>query len=80
MTPGLLRKALAQAVNEQDRADIIELVAEFRKLFSADPDGTRKLLETGDSAFDESLPAADLAAWTMAANVLLNRDDFINKN
>ena len=76
----MVQTALAQVVTGQDRNDIIELVTEFRKIFTADPDGAKKLLETGDSAFDESLDPADLAAWTIAANVLLNRDDFINKN
>lgn len=76
----MLRRALAQLVNEQDQADIVDLVGDFRKLYTADPDGAKELLETGDSVCDESLDPVEAAAWTMAANVLMNRDDFINKN
>jgi len=76
----MLKQALAQSVNKEDQNDIVDLVGDFRKLYAESPDDAKKLLETGDSAFDDSLDSAELAAWTMAANVLMNRDDFINKN
>ena len=76
----MLRKALARTANEPDQNDIVDLVSDFRKLYQDNPDEAKKLLETGDSAFDESLDSVEIAAWTMAANVLMNRDDFINKN
>ena len=34
---------------------------------------------TGDSTPNQTLDVAELAAWTMVANTLMNRDDFINK-
>ena len=76
----MLQKALAQAVNAQDQNDVVDLVSDFRKIYRENPDEAKKLLETGDSAYDQSLDSAEVAAWTMAANVLMNRDDFINKN
>ncbi len=37
-------------------------------------------MESGDSKPNADLDVNLLAAWTMAANVVMNRDDFINKN
>lgn len=76
----ILQRVLSRPANPVDVADVTATVTDFRKLFSADPAAAKKLIETGESKADSKLPVADLAAWTMAANVLLNRDDFINKN
>lgn len=76
----MLEKVLARPAADADREDIVELVGEFRKLYAADVEAARSLIETGDSKPDAALPPAEVAAWTMAANMLMNRDDFINKN
>jgi hypothetical protein len=39
-----------------------------------------QLLGVGESARDNRLPADELAAWSMVANVLLNLDEVVTKN
>jgi hypothetical protein len=36
-------------------------------------------VEVGDSEPDAKIPQAELAAWTMVANELLNLDEAVNK-
>ena len=40
----------------------------------------KALVATGDSAPDPEIDPSELAAWTMVASILLNRDDVINVN
>jgi hypothetical protein len=47
--------------------------------FRANREGAEKLLKVGDMPPDSSLDAAELAAWTMVANVLLNLDETVTK-
>jgi hypothetical protein len=52
---------------------------EIHNLFKDDLDAAKELAKVGDTPPDETLDAAELAAWTIVANTLMNRDDFINK-
>ena len=45
--------------------------------YRRDRDAAEKLLRVGDSPRDPSLDAAELAAWTMVANVILNLDETV---
>ncbi|MGE3317505.1 MAG: DUF1553 domain-containing protein, partial [Planctomycetaceae bacterium] len=47
--------------------------------FRANREAAEKLLKVGDMPPDTSLDAAELAAWTMVANVLLNLDETVTK-
>ena len=49
------------------------------KAFQADPEAVKKLLATGESPADESLNAAELAAWTMVGSAILNTDEALTK-
>jgi len=51
----------------------------FRTHFRTVTDSAQRLLETGEKPFDKELDAIELASWSMVANTLLNRDDFVNK-
>ena len=44
-----------------------------------DPVQAENFLSFGDQAWDPSLPAADLAAWTTVASVILNLDEVLTK-
>jgi hypothetical protein len=37
------------------------------------------VIALGDIPADASIPPAELAAWTLVANVILNLDEFVNK-
>ena len=48
--------------------------------FRANPAAAQQLLAVGESARDPQLPADELAAWSVVANVLLNLDETATKN
>ncbi len=50
-------------------------LAAFRK----DTPAATKLLSVGESARNEKLDVAELAAWTTVASILLNLDETITK-
>ena len=52
---------------------------QFFALFRKQPETARELIAVGDSIPDAELNPIELATWTMVANTVLNRDDFINK-
>ncbi|MBD0260827.1 MAG: DUF1553 domain-containing protein, partial [Cytophagales bacterium] len=47
--------------------------------FAKDPKRVKGLLDTGESEWDTSLPAAELAACTMVATTVMNFDEFVMK-
>jgi hypothetical protein len=50
-----------------------------RAAYGRDPDAAKKLVTVGESPVDDGLDAAELAAWTVVANILLNLDETITK-
>jgi hypothetical protein len=58
---------------------LVALVAEQRAIFEADPSAAKKLLAVGEKPADAGLPAAELAAATVLANVLLNHDEAVTR-
>ena len=51
----------------------------FFEVFQQSSDGAKLLINTGDTPADERLDMTELAAWTMVASTLMNRDDFVCK-
>jgi hypothetical protein len=47
--------------------------------FKASPEAAKKLLAVGELARDESLDAAELAAWSIVASALMNLDETLTK-
>jgi hypothetical protein len=52
----------------------------MRDDFAQHTDDAATFIKVGESAIDPTLPAADLAAATAVANVILNLDEAITKN
>lgn len=64
------------------RQELDLLVAGLEKQlarFAADPAAAQELIRVGEKKRDESLAAADLAAYTTAASVIFNLDEAITK-
>jgi hypothetical protein len=58
-------------------AEKTALLAQFEAQlddYRHDPEAARELLDTGESDYDIALDAAELAAWTLVANALMNTD------
>jgi hypothetical protein len=51
----------------------------MRQHYRADPDAAHALVTVGESKPDSTIPAAELAAWTMVASEMLNLDETITK-
>ena len=61
-------------------ADMVRTTAQkFGEHYAAHVDEATKLIDVGDSEPEKSIPPADLAAWTMVANQLMNLDEVLNK-
>lgn len=66
---------------ETDELEIaIESLKRHRKRYLDDAEVATKLITYGESSRDESIAPAELAAWTLVANLLLNLDEVVNKN
>ena len=48
-------------------------------LFTADPTAATALIQQGESPAPSDIPAAELAAWTLTSNILLNLDEFVTR-
>jgi hypothetical protein len=60
-------------------AILAEVLAGHRAAYAGDLDGAHALLAVGASAPDPALDAAELAAWTLVANLLLNLDEALTR-
>jgi hypothetical protein len=54
-------------------------LAQMEKHYAADPKAAHDLLEVGEKKSDPSIPAPELAAWTMVASEMLNLDETVTK-
>ena len=75
----MLTTVLSRPTKDADVTDTIAAATGFRAFFKQHPDAAKELINAGDSTPDPALDVGELAAWTMVANTLMNRDDFINK-
>jgi hypothetical protein len=54
-------------------------LAQMEKHYAADPKAAHALVGVGEKKSDASIPAPELAAWTMVANEMLNLDEMVTK-
>jgi hypothetical protein len=54
-------------------------LAQMEKHYTADPKAAHDLIAVGERAADPSIPAPELAAWTMVASEMLNLDETVTK-
>jgi hypothetical protein len=55
-------------------------LAHHRQRYTSDAEAAVELINYGESRYDANLNAAELAAWTLVANLLLNCDEVVTKN
>ena len=77
------RFILQQCVLRNPMTTEIEgLVADFEAHlaeYKANPEAAKKLIAIGEVPAGDEIPATELAAWTMVANLVLNLDEVINR-
>jgi hypothetical protein len=75
MTERLLARRL-----QPKEVEIIQTTLEkFQKHYAASEEDAKKLIDVGESNVEIQAPPAELAAWTMVANELMNLDEVLNK-
>ncbi len=73
------RSVLARQPTSNERAALEQLFSDHLAEFKQHPDAATQLLAAGESPRDETLEAAELAAWTMVAHLLLNLSETVTK-
>ncbi|MCC9627595.1 PSD1 and planctomycete cytochrome C domain-containing protein [Blastopirellula sp. JC732] len=76
----MLHLCLSRTPTEQEIAEVAQLATAAREHFAADPKAAESLVSVGETKRDESVDLSDAAAWTLAANLVLNLDEVITKN
>ena len=71
------KKLIGRTPDEAETKILAQIFAEQKDLFAKDEAGAKKLIATGESKFDETLPLADFAATTLMVNAIMNFDEFI---
>ncbi len=74
-----LRLCLARPPRTEQVAELESLLLDERRHYQADPRAARMLAGGPQGQLPPGLDAADLAAWTVVANVLLNLDGVLTK-
>lgn len=73
------RLLTARMPDAEEISILDELHQKYVEQYRAEPESATKLLSVGESGRNESLDVAELAAWTMIANLLLNLDETVTK-
>jgi hypothetical protein len=76
-TRDAFRRLLGRPPDVTEAAILARLFAEERLLFAARPDDATKLLSTGESPWDETLPRSDFAAMTTVVSAIMNLEEFV---
>ena len=72
------RLALGRFPEAGELAILLRGLERNLSVYKDDREEARKLLESGESERDEELPLAEHAAYTLAAQTILNLDELIN--
>ena len=74
------RRVLARDPAPEELAVIDEQLAKHLARYRAAPEDAEKLLALGEAKRNATLDPAELAAYTLVANMLLNLDETLNRN
>ena len=75
----IYRRCTCRSADESTLAELVALYDAHLAGYATDTEAARKTITVGESKPDESLDVAQLAAWTMVANLVLNLDEVICK-
>jgi hypothetical protein len=75
----MAEKLLARPLAAEESAIVRGSLEKFQQHYTADTQDATKLITVGETKPESSIPPAELAAWTMVANELMNLDEVLNK-
>jgi hypothetical protein len=73
------RRAVSRDPSDEELRPLVRGLQDRLRKYRAQPDLARKLISIGESKPDAKLDAAELAAHTLAASVILNLDETVTK-
>jgi hypothetical protein len=73
------KRLLARAFRAEELPIVKASLAELTAYYAANAEDATKLIAVGESKADPAVDPAQLAAWTMLVNELLNLDEVLNK-
>jgi hypothetical protein len=76
----LFRTATCRQPHADELADLVAAYEQEIEHYRANAKAAAKLVASGSLPADEKLNRPELAAWTMAANVVLNLDEVVTRN
>jgi mono/diheme cytochrome c family protein len=74
------RIVLARKPDAEELRIVVEELQAHLARYEKDVEAAKKAIAHGESKPDEKLPPAELAAYTLVANMLLNLDETLNRN
>jgi hypothetical protein len=74
------RLATSRPPSERELGILKRTLEKQLATYQQNPKAAEALLRVGESARDETLPTAELAAYTIVASVILNLDEVVTKN
>ncbi|HUR39273.1 MAG TPA: DUF1553 domain-containing protein, partial [Planctomycetota bacterium] len=72
-------RALSRPLNDKEAAVVGRVRAGLLAHYKGKPEDAKALIAVGESKADAALDPAELAAWTMVCNQVLNLDESLNK-
>jgi hypothetical protein len=75
----LAERLLARRLRPKELMIVQASLEKFQKHYAASEEDAKKLIDVGDSSVEAAASPAELAAWTMVANQLMNLDEVLNK-
>jgi hypothetical protein len=70
---------LARPFRQEEHPIVANSLAGLRSYYDAHPEDAARLMTVGESKADPAIDPAELAAWTMLVNELMNLDEVLNK-
>jgi hypothetical protein len=75
----IARRLLARSLRENEMTVVRGSLVELQKFYQSHATEAKQLIAFGESKADASIDVAQLAAWTMLTNELMNLDEVLNK-
>jgi hypothetical protein len=76
----MFRLCTARPPDDVELEELIAVYNDHRAAYDADTQAASQLIALGESAPNNTADDAELAAWTMVANLVLNLDEVVSKN
>ncbi len=75
----LAEKMIGRPFRMEELQVVQDRLADLQKHYAANPEQAAELLAVGDTRSESDVSDAELAAWTMLCNLLMNLDEVITK-